>query len=55
MNKEKEEKIKNNLTDNMKIFYKELVDVTIDFMSNYMYSNPVSEFYDLCSHPSHQG
>lgn len=37
------------LTDSMKTFYKELVDVTIDFMSNYFYSYPQAEFHDFYS------
>jgi hypothetical protein len=37
------------LTDAMKTFYKELVEVTIDFMSNYFYSYPQAEFHDVFS------
>ena len=39
-----ENKAKNNLTESMKTFYRELVEITLDFMSNNM-------FFDYSSHP----
>lgn len=32
-------KIRNSLSDNMKVFYRELVEITVDFMSNNMFFN----------------
>jgi hypothetical protein len=34
-----ENKVKNQLTDGLKVFYRELVEITMDFMSNNMFFN----------------
>lgn len=39
MGKAEENKLKNTLTDGMKVFYRELVEITMDFMSNNMFFN----------------
>jgi hypothetical protein len=40
---------KTSLTETMKVFYRELVEITLDFMSNNMFANPQIDLYDTCS------
>ena len=53
--------LKTNLTENMKVFYKELVEITLDFMANNIFfDNTASQqlttthnkfIIDVCSNP----
>jgi len=44
--------IKTNLTETMKVFYRELVDITLDFMSNNMYFDNTQQWGHSHSHSS---
>jgi hypothetical protein len=54
-NKTDDNKIRNNLTDSMKVFYRELVEITMDFMSNNMFfsNSPSSQLNSVHNKSEH--